>query len=278
MTKAKLAALCHKISKETGVSFNSVLLYYFLENVLKKISKSKYNEKFIFKGGFLLSNVLGIESRSTMDIDYLYNNLLVSEEQVARMLRESLITNDDDEILYEITDIMPIKTGELYGGYRVRILCKFDNLRQVVPLDIASGDIITPHPIMYSFHSLFEDEEILIKAYPMESMLAEKLQTIYAKGFLNSRSKDFYDLYLLYRLKSKEMVIQTLIHACERTFHHRETEFDVKKIQDLLQKLKHDDTFINRWKAYAMKNTYVQGIEFDEVIVAIIKLTNLLKV
>ncbi|MDY0289526.1 MAG: nucleotidyl transferase AbiEii/AbiGii toxin family protein [Sphaerochaeta sp.] len=227
MNKARLTALCHTISKENGLTFNSVMLYYFLESILKKLVQGKYGGNLVFKGGFLLSNVVGIESRSTMDIDFLLRNMQVTEEKVLELLTESLEEKEGDEIHYEIMNIAPIKEQDQYGGYRASILCRFENIRQVIPLDIATGDVITPHPIQYSFASIFGNEAILIKAYPIETMLAEKLQTIYARGFLNSRNKGYYDLHILYRLRSKEIDMPTLARACERTFHYRKTEFDV---------------------------------------------------
>jgi predicted nucleotidyltransferase component of viral defense system len=274
MNKARLTALCHKISKEYGLTFNSVMLHYFLESILKKIVQGKYGENLVFKGGFLLSNVVGIESRSTMDIDFLIRNLPVSEEKVSEMLAESLKEKEGDEIHHEILDISPIKEQDQYEGYRARILCKFDNIRQVVPLDIATGDVITPHSIQYSYVSVFGDDKILIKAYPIETMLAEKLHTIYTKGFLNSRNKDYYDLHILYKLKRTEIDMPTLARACERTFHHRKTEFDVEKLLELLERLKQDDSFLNRWKAYSKKNSYVQGISFKAVILDAMELIN----
>jgi predicted nucleotidyltransferase component of viral defense system len=274
MNKAKLTRLCHKISKETGLTFNSVMLYYFLENILKKLAQGTYGENLVFKGGFLLSNVVGIKSRSTMDIDFLLRNMQVSEQTVTEMLNELLKEREGDEIHYEIVYITPIKEQDQYGGYRASILCQFDNIRQVISLDIATGDVITPQPIQYSFASVFGNDDIFIKAYPIETMLAEKLQTIYARGFLNSRSKDYYDLHILYKLRRKEIDIPTLARACEQTFYYRKTEFDVLKIQELLEKLKQDDSFLKRWKAYSKKNNYVQGISFETVILDAIKLIN----
>lgn len=274
MNKAGLTALFHTISKDTGLTFNSVMLYYFLENILRKLVQGKYGETLVFKGGFLLSNVVGIESRSTMDIDILVRNMQISEENVLAMLTESLKENEGDEMQYEIMGISPIKEQDQYGGYRASILCRFENIRQVIPLDIATGDVITPNPIQYSFSSVFGDDEIPIKAYPIETMLAEKLQTIYARGFLNSRNKDYYDLHILYKLKSKEIDMPTLVRACEQTFQYRKTEFDLVKIQELLERLKVDDSFQKRWNAYAKKNNYIHGLSFEAVILDAIRLIN----
>ncbi|HEL1010526.1 TPA: nucleotidyl transferase AbiEii/AbiGii toxin family protein, partial [Streptococcus equi subsp. equi] len=226
MNKAKLTALCHKVSKEVGLSFNAVMLYYFLESILKKLAGSKYSERFIFKGGFLLSSVVGIDSRSTVDIDFLLRNMQLSEENIVQMLNETLKPEEFDDIFYELQNIVPIKEEDQYGGFRANILCKMENIRQIVPLDIATGDVITPHPIDYKYVSSFGEEEIIIKAYPIETMLAEKIQTIYARGFLNSRSKDYYDLYIIYKLKDKDVNVEILREACRKTFSYRKTEFD----------------------------------------------------
>ncbi|NEZ74028.1 nucleotidyl transferase AbiEii/AbiGii toxin family protein [Clostridium botulinum] len=119
--------------------------------------------------------------------------------------------------------IIPIKEEDRYGGFRVSILCKLENIRQIVPLDIATGDIITPQPIDYRYISVFGNEEIAIKAYPIETMLAEKIQIIYARGFLNSRSKDYYDIHILCKMRREEINKETLIKVCKRTIRYRKT-------------------------------------------------------
>lgn len=277
MNKAKLTALCHKVSKEVGLSFNSVMLYYFLESILKKLAGSKYSERFIFKGGFLLSSVVGIDSRSTVDIDFLLRNMELSEENVVRMLNKALKSEESDDIFYELQNIVSIKEEDQYGGFRANILCKMENIRQIVPLDIATGDVITPHPIDYKYVSSFGEEDIIIKAYPIETMLAEKIQTIYAKGFLNSRSKDYYDLYIIYKLKDKDVNAEILREACKKTFQYRKTEFDLGKIIDLLENLKTNEAFLKRWQAYSRKNLYAKDITFEEVLDNGIKMVKKLK-
>lgn len=277
MNKAKLTSLCHKISKDTGLSFNAVMLYYFLESILKKLAKSRYNEKFIFKGGFLLSNMVGIESRSTTDIDFLLKNMQLSEENIIKMLEEVLKAEASDYIFYEIQEINQIREEDKYGGLRAVILCKMENIRQTVPLDIATGDVITPYPINYKYLSSFGDEEISIKAYPIETMIAEKIQTIYARSFLNSRSKDYYDLYIIYKLKNKEVDTEALKKACIRTFSYRNTEFNIEKIISLMNELKTNEAFLKRWLAYSKKNIYVYDISFEEVLENGIKIIERMK-
>lgn len=276
MNKAKLIALCHKVSEEVGLSFNSVMLYYFLESILKKLAISKYNDRFIFKGGFLLSNLVGINSRSTMDIDFLLRNINLSKENIEHMFKNILKPVESDDIHYELQRIVPIKEEDQYGGFRVSILCKIENIKQIVPLDIATGDIITPYPIDYKYVSSFGKEEITIKAYPIETILAEKIQTIYARGFLNSISKDYYDLYIIYKLKCKDVNSYILMEACRKTFMYRKTDFDIYKIINLLENLKTSEVFLKRWQAYSNKNPFAKGISFEEVMNNCIKMVNIM--
>lgn len=272
MNKAKLTDICHKISNKTGLSFNTVMLYYFMESILKRFSDGENRNNIIFKGGFLLSNVVGVEIRSTVDIDFLLININMSEKEVLNILQNILDKNFEDGITYEVKNIASIKEEDQYGGFRASILCKFDNIRLVVPLDIATGDIVTPNPIDYDYISLFGDEKIHIKAYTIETIIAEKLHTIYSRGYFNSRSKDYYDLYILYRIRCDEIDFEILKKACIRTFDYRNTELNLVNIEELLQNLKYDEKFLKNWKSYAKKNKYVGTIQFEEVIDDILKI------
>jgi len=274
MKKQKLTALCHKISMEKGLPFNSILTYYFLENILEHLAKSPYNEKLVFKGGFLLSNMLGLETRSTVDIDLLIRNTALEENNILKIFTEALKTADNGDISYTVQKISPIKEESEYGGLRVNVLCCLENIKVPVQLDIATGDVITPDSFSYNYKSVFGSQNIGIYAYPLETMIAEKLQTIYSRGFLNTRSKDYYDLYILYKLKKDELNIVTLKEACIRTFDYRDTEFSPKKIIELLDNLKDDNNFLSRWNTYAKKNTYVKGISFIEALSEIKNLLN----
>ena len=271
MNKAKLTLLCHKISKQTGLTFNSVMTYYFLEMILKKLSQSSYSRNYIFKGGFLLSNVIGVESRSTVDIDFLFQNITLSFENVENQLKD-ILAIPIEGINFTIQSIVSIKESDLYSGYRASIRCQLENIKQIVHLDIATGDIVTPHPIHYDYKSLFEDDHFPIIAYPIETIIAEKLQTIYSRNFLNSRSKDFYDIYILSKLKREEIDTLQLQLAIKRTFAFRGTTFDYNKNIELLKSFKNDETQNQQWQNYARKYSYTNGISFKEVLDEIIML------
>lgn len=266
MNKLQLTKVCHKIAKNTGLTFNSVMTYYFLESVLKKLANSSYKDKFVFKGGFLLSNIVGLQSRSTVDMDFLIQNYTLSKESIIGALTECLVSHSDDLIIYEILDIEDIREEDKYGGLRVKIMCKLENIRQLVPLDIATGDVITPFPITYDYISAFDENRIEINAYNLETMIAEKLETLYRRDLLNSRSKDFYDLYILSKLKFDEINTENLKKACEATFKYRTTEFDLSKISETLNRIENDKTMAERWNVYAKKNIYASGISYVELI------------
>lgn len=265
MNKAKLTALCHKVSKETGLTFNSVMTYYFLEIILKKLSRSSYAQNYIFKGGFLLSNIVGVASRSTVDIDFLFSKMNLSEETVHQQL-EDILEKTDEDIFFTIQSVTAIKESDDYGGYRASILCQLENIRQVIHLDIATGDIVTPQPITYDYKPIFTSEQFPIIAYTIETILAEKLQTIYSRSFLNSRSKDFYDVYILSKLKKSEIDPQQLLTACQRTFDYRDTELDFDKFINLLETFKTDSTQNRQWENYSKKYSYTKGITFNDVL------------
>ncbi|HEV6423804.1 TPA: nucleotidyl transferase AbiEii/AbiGii toxin family protein [Streptococcus pneumoniae] len=275
MNKAKLTALCHNISKQTGLTFNSVMTYYFLEVILKKLSRSSYADHYIFKGGFLLSNIIGVESRSTVDIDFLFHKQTLSEENVQQQLEE-ILSEVKNNIQFSIQSITTIKESDNYGGYRATILCQLENIKQIIHLDIATGDVVTPQPITYDYKAIFNDENFPIIAYTIETVLAEKLQTIYSRSFLNSRSKDFYDIYILSKLKKDDIDLAQLKMACERTFSYRETELNFNNIIQLLETFKSDPTQQQQWLNYSKKYSYTKGISFSEILDEMIRLLSLL--
>jgi predicted nucleotidyltransferase component of viral defense system len=265
MNKGKLRAVCQKISKETGLSFNAIQTHYFLESILEKIADSEENENFIFKGGFLLANVIGIRQRSTVDIDFLIRRFSLTEENIEQRFKKILQTGKDNGITYEIQKIEEIHKEDEYGGFRIKILCRLENIRQVIPLDIATGDPITPNEISYEYKSIFSDKVFEICAYNIETMLAEKIQTVFQRGVFNSRSKDFYDIYVLYHLKKEEIDFGSLKKACQNTFKHRSTDFNIDSILDVLQNLKDEKDLKTRWKNYQKRFTYAEEVSFGDV-------------
>ncbi len=272
MNKNKLRAQCQKLSNKTGLSFNSIQTHYFLETILEKIANSDEKENFIFKGGFLLANVIGLTQRNTVDIDFSIRKFSLTEKNIRQKFEKILQSGKDDGITYEIYKIEEIHKEDDYGGLRITVLCRLENIRQIIPIDIAAGDPITPNEISYEYKSIFNNSVFKICAYNIETMLAEKIQTIYRRGVFNSRSKDFYDIYILYHLKKEEIDFETLKKACQNTFKHRNTDFNIDDILHIFQVLKDEQDLKTRWKSYQKRFNYAEKISFDDAIDAAIEL------
>jgi len=272
MNKAKLRAICQKLSKETGLSFNAIQTHYFLESILEKIAASEENKNFIFKGGFLLASVIGIRQRNTVDIDFLIRRFSLTEENIRQKFEKILKNENDKGVAYEIQKIEEIRKEDEYGGFRITVLCRLGNIRQVIPLDIATGDPITPSEIAYEYKSIFSDSLFEICAYNIETILAEKIQTVYQRGIFNSRSKDFYDVYILFHLKKSEIDFNNLKKACQNTFKYRNTEFDIDRVLNVLGRLKTEKDLKIRWGSYQKKFSYAGEISFDDIIDTAIEL------
>ena len=272
MNKYKLRSICKKISDETGLSYNVIQTHYFLETILEKISKSDENQNFIFKGGFLLASFIGIKQRSTVDIDFLIRKFTLTKENISQKLEKILKHEVYEDINYEIKKVEEIRKDDEYGGFRIAIECKLDNIRQIILLDIATGDPITPKEIIYKYKSTFDDKIYEIYSYNIETILAEKIQTIYQRGVFNTRSKDFYDVYILFHLKKKEIDYEKLGVACRNTFKHRSNKFNVVDILNVLGTLKGENDMLKDWSNYQDRFRYAKNISFHEVIDTIAEL------
>lgn len=272
MNKYKLRSICKKISDETGLSYNVIQTHYFLETILEKISKSDENQNFIFKGGFLLASFIGIKQRSTVDIDFLIRKFTLTKENISQKLEKILKHEVYEDINYEIKKVEEIRKDDEYGEFRIAIECKLDNIRQIILLDIATGDPITPKEIIYKYKSTFDDKIYEIYSYNIETILAEKIQTIYQRGVFNTRSKDFYDVYILFHLKKKEIDYEKLGVACRNTFKHRSNKFNVVDILNVLGTLKGENDMLKYWSNYQDRFRYAKNISFHEVIDTIAEL------
>ena len=267
MNKAKVNAMIRKKSEESGVSINTLLLLYFFETFLEGMSESKYKTNLIIKGGFLLSSMLGIETRTTMDMDMALANRTLDENTAKEIFDEIALVASKDEINFEVQSISEIKIEDKYPGFRVSILGRLENIRQPFSVDIATGDPITPEAIEYRYKSIFDSSrEIKVLSYNLETIIAEKLETAVSRKTDNSRSKDFYDLYIVFSLMMDSVDVDLLREATEKTFGYRRTEFSVEGIITDLENIREDAGFKRRWDTYCKRNEYVDDVDFDDVI------------
>lgn len=242
------------------------------ERVLERISISKYKNNFILKGGLLLSSIMGIDTRTTIDMDTCIKGLDLTDEQMYKVLQEILNIDVEDRVEFKIKNSEPIREDDDYGGIKYNILAIFENIRVNLSIDIATGDIITPKEIEYEYKMIFEDRSLNIMVYNIETIIAEKFQTVISRNVLNSRMKDYYDLY--YLLTYKEFSKDTLKTATINTFKKRET--DINEIDKQLDKINKSDFVKELWTSYTKKYQYAKNIQFEDIMNIMAKIKKLI--
>lgn len=274
--KNAVQAKINSLSKELNVKVNVLLATYFFDAFLFRLSKSEYSEDFIFKGGFYLSGIMGIQNRYTKDLDFKLTGQNLEEENLTDIIREIISIPAEDEISFEFISISPIHDEDEYGGFTVSLTGHLENIKQTVNLDIATGDPVTPNAVMYKYKRLLEGDILNFKAYNLETVLSEKIQTVYHRGLLNSRSKDFYDIYIIYKLKWNEIKVSDFKEAYKKTCEYRQTIFTKEDATDIVSRLKNDDQIKLRWHNYANKNDFAAGIDFYDVMKSCEAITDIL--
>ena len=258
--KAKL------IEKQCNLQHLEVYQRFMFERILERISISNYNENFILKGGLLLSAMLGIESRSTRDMDVSIKGIDVSKEKMIHVLNEILSIDLDDGVKFELVNIKDIREEDEYGGNKYQLIGKLENLKVNLEIDISTGDEITPKELKYEYHSLFEDKKICIASYNLETILAEKVETILRRTLYNGRMKDFYDVYIFLTKLKNEIDISKFKEAFEKTLKNRDSIDSLKDYNKIFDEMLKYETIQNTWKRYSEKNKYAQSIDFKDII------------
>ena len=250
------------LASKNNITTNEILQNYMFERILERLSVSKYKNNFILKGGLLLSSIMGIDTRTTMDMDTCIKGINLTDEQLYEVLNEILNIDVNDGVKFEIKNSKPIREDDDYGGLKYKLLAKFDNLRVNLSIDIATGDLITPREIEYDYKMMFEDRSLKIMTYNIESIIAEKFQTVISRGILNSRMKDYYDLYYLitYEKYSKDNLKEAII----KTFKKRNT--DINSIDKIIEEIKQSEFTKELWIEYTKKHQYVKSLKFEEII------------
>lgn len=256
-----------ELAKESGLTQLELYQRFMFERILERISVSKYNENFILKGGLLLSAMLGINSRSTRDMDISIKGIDVSQEKMLGILNEILAIDIGDKVKFDIVNITDIREDDEYGGNKYHLVGKLENLKVALEIDISTGDEITPKELNFEYISIFENKKIYIDTYNIETILAEKIETILRRGKYNTRMKDYYDVYFFLTKLKNDIDLNIFKQALNNTLRKREAfEYynDYKQILDLLS---NDDRIANYWDNYAKKNKYAENIEFKEIVI-----------
>lgn len=263
---------CKEIEKTSALNYYEALQYFMFERMLARISASKYRENLILKGGFLISSYFGITRRTTRDADISINKIKLSINAIKKVLNEVVSIKLNDNVKFKINSIKRIREKDLYYGFSCEIIGRCNNLRIIFNLDITTGDAITPSILKYPYSSLFSNEKILIYSYTIETILAEKVETVLKRGRYNSRMKDYYDIYIISQSKYNRKVLKD---AIKNTFNTRKSGALLDDKDSILKSIDGDMKIKQLWKKYLSKNKYIGDISFDVVIAIIKELTSL---
>ena len=262
-----LKAIINNIAKENKISAQSVLQTYMLERFLERISISKYKDNFILKGGMLISAMLGIDSRTTMDMDTTIKGFKLTEENISNIINEICNIKIDDEVTFEVQKIELIREDDDYGGYRITFKASYmESMPVIMKIDITTGDKITYKEIRYSFDLMLEDRKIQIWSYNLETVIAEKFESIIKRGVLGTRIRDFYDIYMLLNTQAKNIDFDTLKNAIYFTAEHRNTINFIKDWPKIIEQVNNSDIMKKQWERYQKNNFYAKEIKYGDLI------------
>ena len=250
------------ISKDKGIPAQQVQQHYLIEQVLKLISTSSYRDSFIVKGGYLIGQMIGLDKRTTMDLDVTLKGTEMSRENLIDIFEEILCSKTDG-FSFSVDKLEPIRQDDEYGGFSLKLNATFDTLKEVVFIDITTGDKITPREITYSMTSIFTNESIKIWTYNLETVLAEKLETIISRGLASTRPRDRYDLFTLYKLRKEEINLEVLKNALENTAEKRKSKETIYNWEEQVRGIEISDYQKELWIRYQRQFKYAKDISFD---------------
>lgn len=259
-----LKAKIRNIAKEKNLPAQVILQNYMFERLLVRLSASMYKEKFVLKGGMLVAAIVGLDNRATMDLDTTLKNLPLTPEAIRSALEEVCAILFDDGVTFEIGTISPIRENDIYGGYRVMLNARFDTLLTPLSIDVSTGDAITPHAVQYNFSEIFDDEKSYeLWAYNIETVMAEKVETILRRSVFNTRPRDFYDAYILATTQKFDRVV--FAEALTATAAYRGTTEQIADIPAILQNVEESPELRAMWEKYRKQFAYAEGIEYEKV-------------
>lgn len=265
MSKAmSLKARIRNIAKQKNIPAQVILQNYMFERLLVRLSVSEYKEKFVLKGGMLVAAIVGLDNRATMDMDTTLKNLPLTPEAIRNALEQICSISLDDDVSFEIGNISPIREDDLYGGYRVMVKAKLDTMLTPLSIDVSTGDVMTPDAIQYNFSEIFDDEKSYeLWAYNIETVMAEKVETILRRGVFNTRPRDFYDTYIL--ATTQKFNIQLFLEALKATANHRGTTEQIADVKGILKNIQESLELQKMWSKYRKQFAYAKDIEYEQI-------------
>lgn len=265
-TAKQLKDKVRNVSKGDNDVAKMLIRNFVMERFLERVSLSSYKDNFILKGGMLVASLVGVDMRATMDIDTTVRSLPLNEEDARRIITEICNISVEDGISFQITSVKSIMTDFDYPGIRMMIEATLERMRQAIKIDISTDDVITPRAVEYEYQLMFEDRTIPLLTYNIETLLAEKTQTILARGIANTRMRDFYDVYEIMKTKMEGIVKAVLKEAFEATCRKRETAFTREGMEQTLNAIAEDAGLEEMWNKFRRENYFVGELDWKEVV------------
>ena len=260
----QLKAIMKNLSKEKHISAQLLLQNYMMERLLERISQSRYKEYFIIKGGFLIAAMVGLDTRATMDIDATIKGYPVTEKTIKTMFEEICDIYIPDDIVFGFKHIGEIREGDEYTGYRVFVTANYAPMAVPLKLDITTGDVITPKEISFAYPMMLEDRTISVLAYNLETILAEKLETVISRSDQNTRPRDYYDIYILYRLWKNNVNMHNLQCALKATGEKRGSVNLLTEYKRIMEVVVNSEVMSKQWKKYQKDFAYASEVSFKD--------------
>ena len=260
-----LKAKIRNYAKNSHIAAQVVLQNFMFERFLLRMSQSEYKEKFVIKGGMLIASIVGLDTRSTMDLDTTLKGLPLTKEKILEAVSRIAEIDPGDGVSFKIISVEPIRKDDRYGGYRLRIDALYESITTPLSIDISTGDIITPAAVQYEFSGMFDETlRISLWGYNIETILAEKVETILSRGVFNTRPRDYYDVYIL--AVTQKFDKKLFIEALEATASHRGTTEHIADKNAILEQIANSETLKIMWEKYQQKFSYAKDVRYQDII------------
>ena len=275
-TPEQLKGSIRSMAAKKNLRAQEVLQMFLFERILERLAASRYQNNFILKGGLLISSMIGISERTTMDMDTTVRGIQMEEDEIVAAVNEILSIDVGDGIVFEYQGIEPIREEDAYNNFRVHLRAKYGKIDSPMKIDVTTGDVITPAAIRYDFPMLFDDKTVPVMAYTLETVLAEKYETIIRRNIGTTRARDFYDLHTLYRSRKNEIRPEILKAAVLHTAKKRDSVDDIHDWKDIMTDIREEPALYQLWDNYVADNKYIGELAFHEVLDTVEEVAKLL--
>ena len=267
MVEEKIKLKVQELEDKYNLNYYESLQRFMFERILERISVSEYQDNFILKGGLLLAAMFGVENRTTKDMDTTITGIDISKDKMVSVLNKILSIDLNDGVKFDIVSISDIREEDEYGGNKYHITGRVNSTKVNLEIDISTGDKVTPKELKFKYPLLFEDRSILINSYNVETILAEKIETVLRRGKYNSRMKDYYDVYFFLTKLKNEININILKDAINNTFTKRDSFEYLNDYREIIKSIIDSDRLKTNWKSYSKKNSYAKNLEVDHIMI-----------